>query len=73
MAVDGEWVLPGHFLPAAERYGIAPQIDRLPRYDWPAPAPPVILARKGPCEALAETRGEEGACSERCGWGWRAA
>lgn len=28
MAVDGEWVLPGRFLPAAERYGIAPQIDR---------------------------------------------
>jgi len=28
MAVDGAWVLPGRFLPAAERYGIAPQIDR---------------------------------------------
>ncbi|UEX79391.1 sensor domain-containing protein [Spiribacter halobius] len=28
MEQEGEWVPPGRFLPAAERYGIAPQIDR---------------------------------------------
>lgn len=49
MALDGEWVAPGRFLPAAERYGIAPQIDRWVvenAVDWleQRPDAPVSLA-----------------------------